>query len=100
MDFSIDDVARTTDDAFVRRRFDQRNLRWWLILLVFFAFASLFAILEDSHRHKPPHVLFSFGSAGLVILGLFLLREAHRAGKPGATRGNWKAGRWIRNHVS
>jgi hypothetical protein len=100
MELSIDDVARTTDDAFVRRRFDQRNLRWWLVLLLFFAVASLIAVVEDRERADLGRVFFSYSSAILVIFAMFLLREAHRAAKPDAIRGSWTAGRWIRNHVS
>lgn len=100
MDFSIEDVARTTDDVFVRRRFDERSLRSWLILLLFFAMASIIAMADDHDRHDLRRFFFSYASAVLVILSFFLLREAHRSAKEPATRGNWVVGRWVRNHVS
>jgi serine phosphatase RsbU (regulator of sigma subunit) len=99
MDFSIEDVARTTDDAIVRRRFDQRNLVWWLILLLFFALVSVIAIFDDRKLQDMPRFIFANASAILVVVALFLLRDVHRAAKtPG--RGMWRAARWIRQHVS
>ena len=100
MDFSIDDVARTTDDAFVRRRFDQRNLLWWRLLLLFFAMVSLMAILTDRDRFDTRRFVFSTASGVLVIVAAFLLREAHRSEKAAASPGMWAAGTWIRRHVS
>lgn len=99
MDISIEDVARSTDDAIVRRRFDQRNLVWWLILLLFFALVSVIAIFENRHLQDLPRVLCANGSTILVIVALFLLRDVHRAANdPG--RGMWRAARWIRQHVT
>ncbi len=99
MDFSIEDVARSTDDALVRRRFDQRNLVWWLVLLLFFALVSVIAVFENRQRQDPPRVLFANGSTVLVIVTLFLLRDVHRAANA-AGKGIWRAALWIRQHVT
>jgi hypothetical protein len=99
MDFSIDDVARTTDDAFVRRRFDQRNLLWWLVLLFFFSIVSVIAIFNDREWQDLTQFLFANFSAVLVIAGLFLVRDVQRD-PARIRRGRWAAATWIRNHVS
>ena len=44
--WSLDEVARTSDEAVVRRRYDQRNLLYLLILLLFFAFGLAFVIVR------------------------------------------------------
>ncbi|HKR65485.1 MAG TPA: PP2C family protein-serine/threonine phosphatase, partial [Thermoanaerobaculia bacterium] len=89
----------TTDDVAVRRRFDQRNLVWWLLLLLFFALTSVIAVFEDRKLQDLPHFLSANASVVLVVIGLFLLRDAYRA-QQASSRGSWRIGRWIRNHVS
>jgi len=99
MDITIEDVARSTDDSVVRRRFDQRNLVWWMILLIFFALVSVIAIFDHRRTQDPQRILFANASAVLAITGLFLLRDVRRAAKA-PEKGMWRAARWIRGHAT
>ncbi|HVG25736.1 MAG TPA: hypothetical protein VND45_16385, partial [Thermoanaerobaculia bacterium] len=49
---TIEEVARTSDDSAVRRRFAYRNFRWLVAVLIFFTFVALIQAVERS-RGKP-----------------------------------------------
>jgi serine phosphatase RsbU (regulator of sigma subunit) len=101
MDFSIEDVARTTDEAMVRRRFDQRNLVWWFVLVIFFSLVSVIAVYEDRRYQDTTRFLSANGSTILAVIVLFLLRDVHRTNAGQAHgRATWHVGQWIRNHIS
>lgn len=44
---AIEELARTSDETAVRRRFDERNRVWIVVLLVFF---GVFSILQTSQN--------------------------------------------------
>ena len=82
--WDIDDVARTSDDAAVRRRFDQRNLVWLVVLLVFFAFVSFFEVLTEQHSNLPLDVLV--GTSNLAFVSLMLLALWSKRTRPWLTQ--------------
>lgn len=96
--WSLDETARTSDEAVVRRRYDQRNLFVLLLLLLFFAFVS-FMELVTGHRNTTADVLIAATNFAVVIVMLMFARDVYRLRKAG-TRGNWAAARWIRNHLT
>jgi hypothetical protein len=98
---SIEDVAATSEDAAVRRRFDARNLVWLTVLLVFFFFASVIELGGHLLRRTPLDLAIAASNIVLVALMLFFMRDVFRVERKGATTpGLWGAGRWIRRHVS
>ena len=94
--WSIEDVARMSDDGAARRRFDQRNYIWLVLLASFFGFV---AIIELANRRPTVTQVLIAGANCIFILGaLFLLRRVHRA-----TRADAKpsmAANWIAHHIS
>ncbi|HEX7706023.1 MAG TPA: PP2C family protein-serine/threonine phosphatase [Thermoanaerobaculia bacterium] len=98
LSWAIDDVARTSDEEAVRRRFDLRNLRWLLVLLLFFGLMSVILLGSNSARRTSFDLILAFTSLILILAGLLLVRDALRGGsdKPGF----WRAGHWIRDHVT
>ncbi len=98
--WSIDEVARSTDEMIVRRRFDERNQRWIFILLFFFALVSVIAVVDDERRQMPAQALSAYGSVIAVILAFFILRDVHRLPKASVIRGRWRLAQAVRNHIS
>jgi serine phosphatase RsbU (regulator of sigma subunit) len=96
--WSLDEVARVSDEQVVRRRFDQRNFIWLIVLLLFYGGVSIFEMAADGPRRLPFDVLLGAVNFLLVAAGLLFLRDTHRAGK--SDPGVWGPGRWIRNHFS
>jgi serine phosphatase RsbU (regulator of sigma subunit) len=96
--WSLEETARTSDEAVVRRRYDQRNLFALSLLLLFFAFVS-FLELVTRHRSTVADVLIAATNFALVVVMLMFVRDVYRLTKAGA-RGNWAAARWIRNHLT
>lgn len=98
--FSLDDVARTTDDAAVRRRFDRRNLAWAFGLAVFFALMFFIATATRGHSARPPWnpVLAAFGFLFTTVTFIGM-RDAWRVER-GLTRGWWRTGAWVSRHVT
>jgi hypothetical protein len=68
---SIEDLVRTTDDAAVRRQYDQRNFVWLIILLSFFTFVSFLELVAESRRNSPEEVLIAAANFLLVAGGLW-----------------------------
>jgi serine phosphatase RsbU (regulator of sigma subunit) len=97
--WSLEELARTSDDTVVRRRFDQRNLLVLLLLLFFFGFVSFMELVAEARRNNEVDVLIGSANFILVVLMLMLVRDVYRLKKAG-TRGTWGPGRWIRHHVS
>jgi serine phosphatase RsbU (regulator of sigma subunit) len=97
--WSADDVVRVSDEEAVRRRFGQRNRVWLTFLFIFFAFASLIAAVNDSHRKTASDVLLAVANLGLIASGLFILRYAsHETKRSEAFL--WRAGAWLRRHIN
>ncbi|HYC60759.1 MAG TPA: PP2C family protein-serine/threonine phosphatase [Thermoanaerobaculia bacterium] len=97
--WSLDDVVRTSDEEFVRRRFAQRNRVWLTFLLIFFAFASFIAIVDDSFDKDVLDILLAAGNLAFVAFGFFVMRYAAREDLP-ADRFLARAGAWTRRHIN
>ena len=97
---SLEDVAATSDDAAARRRFDARNLVWLTIILFFFLLVSLSELATNLVRRTEIDVAIAAPNVVMVVLMIFVMRDAHRLGRKSETRGVWGVGRWIRRHVS
>ncbi|HEV3484130.1 MAG TPA: PP2C family protein-serine/threonine phosphatase [Vicinamibacterales bacterium] len=97
LSYSIDYVASTSEDAAVRRRFDQRNLVWWLIVLIVFTFV---AIVEFVATQKRPSE-FAIALVNVVVVGSALLvaRDIWRTEKKGITRGYSRPAEWVRRRL-
>src|SRR5687768_7922100 len=100
--WSIEDVARTSDDAAVHRRFAQRNRVWLTFLMVFAAFATFGQLMSTSNRGTvPSEVAVAFANGVWMVLCLFLLRYAWRAERTSRASGAlWRAGAWLRTHIN
>lgn len=98
--YSLDDVARTTDEAAVRRRFDQRNLFWSFLLLLFFAITSLPMIGMSRRGGSMIEPLLLIAEFGVTAFGFLVARDAWRVHRGDRRAGHWRIGRWVRNHVS
>ena len=96
--WSLDELARTSDDAVIRRRFDQRNLVFLFLLLLFFGAVSLLEIATQA-ADNDLDVYIAGANLSLVVVMLMFVRDVYRLKKAG-TRGSWVVARWIRDHVS
>lgn len=97
---SIDEIAATSEDAAVRRRFDGRNLVWLTVLLFVFLIASFIELGANLVRRTPLDLVISVSNFILVVLMLFFMRDVYRVERKGKTPGLWGVSRWIRRHVS
>ena len=68
---TIEDLARTTDEAAVRRLYEQRNFLWLVVLLCFFTFESIIEMAAYSTRNTPAEVMVAAANFLLVTLGLW-----------------------------
>jgi serine phosphatase RsbU (regulator of sigma subunit) len=68
---TIEEVARTSDDAAMRRRFDRRNRVWLNILLVFFAIIAIIEAAADTNRKTFFQVLTGIVNVALVAAMMF-----------------------------
>ena len=111
--WALEDVARTSDDAVVRRRFAERNRVWLVVFLLFFAFVSLLEATTNQRTNTPFDVLVATANFALCAFGLFLMarqrmaaeeherndRRVHRGAVRAApalsrTGDNWVVRRW------
>jgi serine phosphatase RsbU (regulator of sigma subunit) len=97
--WSLEELARTSDEAIVRRRFDQRNLVMLLVLLIFFLIVSFGEMSSIDRRNTDVDVYIAFGNLVLVAAMLVLVRDLYRLKKAGP-KGTWRVARWMRNHIS
>ena len=97
--WSLEELARTSDDAVVRRRFDQRNLIYLLALLVFFFVVSIIEMTSRGRTSKPADVYIGAANLVVVLLMLMFVRDVYRLKKAGP-RGTWGLARWMRNHIA
>ena len=97
---SIEDLAATSDDAAVRRRFDARNLVWLSILLGPFLVAGFIDLdMSMGRRRTWIDVTTAASHLVLVLFGLAVMRDVFLAERRGRA---WMAGAgaWARKHVS
>lgn len=98
--WALEDIARTSDDAAVRRRFADRNRVWLTVLLIFFAFVSFIEAVSNSHRQTIGDILIAVANLAFVAFGLFFMRYARRPNADGSPAFTWRAGSWLRSHTS
>jgi serine phosphatase RsbU (regulator of sigma subunit) len=96
--WSIDDVARTSDEAVVRRRFADRNRLWLTLLLMLFAFVSFLKVVTNHRSNLPMDILLGTGSFAVAAFGLFFIRYAREQLR--GTTLTWRVGGWLRAHFS
>jgi serine phosphatase RsbU (regulator of sigma subunit) len=98
---SLEDLATTSDDAAVRRRFDARNLVWLSILLGPFLIISFIELMTNLGRGGRTWIDVASSGANVVFIMVMLLvvRDVYRAARSGRA---WMggAGAWVRRHVS
>lgn len=96
--YTVDDVARISDDTAVRHRFDQRNYLWLLVLHIFFAFSAFLLLVDNA---APGPLNFGIALADLVLLGagILALRDVGRVSKGEGGR-LWRVRRWMFEHMS
>lgn len=95
----VDEIVRTSDETAVRKRFDERNLFWLIVLLCVFAFVSFLEIVANTDSKTPFEVWIALVNAVLVAFGLFVVRYAWRV-DPVTRAARTVTGRWVRDHVS
>jgi hypothetical protein len=69
---TIEDLARTTDEAAVRRKYDRRNFVWLVVHMCFFAFVSFLEVVTQQ-KNTMLDVLVASAHFGFSALGLFAL---------------------------
>ena len=99
LSWSVDEVVRTSDEAAVRRRFDQRNLIYLFGLLMLFAVVAFLELVSQGHRNDELDVAIASANFILVAGMLLLVWDLYRFAKAG-TKGYWRAARWMRHHLS
>jgi len=70
---TIEDLARTSDDAAVRQRFDRRNLLWLSAILVFFTFVSFLEVVAEARSNAIWQVLVGIANFAICAFSLFAL---------------------------
>ncbi|HWW62585.1 MAG TPA: PP2C family protein-serine/threonine phosphatase [Thermoanaerobaculia bacterium] len=99
--FSIEELARTTDDAAVRRRFDRRNRYWLILLLLALAFITAILIpasIQSSNVPRQP--ILAMTSAVMDALLLLLIFDARRLNRPHRRALFFGATRLVHEHVT
>lgn len=97
--YSLEDVARTSDDAAVRRRFASRNLVALLLVLIVCAFAVLIELTGNRRIRVPFDDIISGTNALLIFLMAVALYDSWRASR-GKRSVFFGIGAWTRAHVS
>ncbi|HEV7239571.1 MAG TPA: PP2C family protein-serine/threonine phosphatase [Thermoanaerobaculia bacterium] len=97
--WALEDVARTSDDAVIRRRFADRNRVWLVVLLIFFAVVSFIEAVSNHRTNTPADVLIATANFALAAFGLFLMRYTSKRAEP-ATTFTWRIGQWLRANAN
>jgi hypothetical protein len=92
--YSLDEIARTTDEMAVRQRFDQRNRFWLQWLLGFFFFVALIALLAGRRSNTVLDVLAATANHALIAWLFYIVRDSYRG-----ERARLPA-RWFRKHIN
>jgi hypothetical protein len=75
---TLEDLARTSDDDAIRRRYGARNRVYLTFLLIFFTVVSFIEALS-SERHKGAfEVIVAVINLGFTAFGIFFMRYARR----------------------
>lgn len=98
--WALEDIARTSDDAVVRRRFADRNRFWLTLLLCFFTLVAFIMAVDNDRRKLPWHVVLAVSNLALTAFSLFFLRYARRVPEELPREFTWRVGAWIRSHTS
>ncbi|HEX7153783.1 MAG TPA: PP2C family protein-serine/threonine phosphatase [Thermoanaerobaculia bacterium] len=100
--FSLEELARTSDEAAVRRRFDGRNLLWFWLLLAFFLFVALMEFIGSTQERAgtPRQVWVSFANLLFLLLMGLLVLDTRRLGRPAKQGAFYGLTRLARNHVT
>ena len=100
--WSIEDVARTSDDTAVRRRFAQRNGVWLTVLLVLAALVALGQLGSTSARDiLPSNVIVGFVNGLWIVLCLWVAWVTRRARKqPHRDSVDTRVGALVLRHVN
>jgi hypothetical protein len=69
---TIEELARTSDDSAMRRRFDRRNRFWLSVLLVFFAVVSLIETAANTDRKTTFQIAVGAGNMAVVASMMFI----------------------------
>ncbi|PYQ29515.1 MAG: hypothetical protein DMF56_11150 [Acidobacteria bacterium] len=91
--YTLDEIARTTDEMVVRRRFDQRNRFWLQIFLIIFAIVAFIHTVAHPRTNTIFDVLLGTANLALIAIVFWVVRNSYRA-HPSF------AGRWLSNHVT
>jgi hypothetical protein len=97
---SIEDVARTSDDVAVRRRFDHRNLVYLTVLLIFFGVVTIFKFVEACRAESSMAIAVSVANFVLVALLLLAQRDVYRERRGIVRKGMRGPAQLIRRHAS
>jgi hypothetical protein len=89
--WALEDVARTSDDAVVRRRFAERNRVWLVVLLLFFTFVSFLEVVGNSRSKTYFDIAIGVTNFALCAFGLFFLWT---------TRKRERLRQWLRANTS
>src|SRR5687768_13311222 len=97
--WSMEDVARSTEDDAVRRRFARRNRVCLFLLMLFFMVAGLIQ-LGESARQTPVDAAVAGLNAVFVAYAIFFMRYT-REHPPAVSKHTftWRAGAWLRTHM-
>ncbi len=98
--WALEDVARTSDDSAVRRRFAERNRVWLVVLLSVFALVSFIEAISNSDRRMPDEILIATANMAFVAFGLFFMRYARTRSDEPSPAFTARAGAWLRSHTS
>ncbi len=71
---AIEELARTSDETAVRRRFDERNRVWITVLLVFFGIFSIAQMSAHVRRYSVPQVATGAANLAFVAATMFAIR--------------------------
>ena len=69
---TIEELARTSDESAVRRRFDRRNSVWLNVLLLFFAVVSIIEAAADTDRKTTFQVAVGVVNMAVVASMMFI----------------------------
>ncbi|MFZ2493290.1 MAG: PP2C family protein-serine/threonine phosphatase [Thermoanaerobaculia bacterium] len=96
---TLDDLVRVSDDAAVRRRFDERNVAWLSILLAFGAFVAVNQAGIGAARQASLDVAIALTSF-VITAGLLFSFQAHRSSRQTSLhRRGQKVAAFLRQYV-